>query len=296
VRALRWLNFQVTDLLTDFITPGLAAILPAPWSNRMLWHIARWRWLFPATTELIRHSESQCFGQEIDLPRRWAWTTLTEAAQAWRLMLGLRPRLRVEGHWPDQAGFIAAGMHYGAGIAALWHLRESGLEPRFVFRPVSASDLPGRPVKRVWYRLRTRLIMRLCPQGPISTGGAGQRILDVIDAGTATPVLLFDTPSLQSDDWAMAVGNSRLGLRSGGVRLFSTAGVDVSFFVVTIDPDSGWLELAIHPLESGNSLADDIGVLMEAAMRRDAGQWLLWHSARGLFKPGKQQRPPSGDR
>ncbi len=289
MRIMAWLHHQVADLLTDFVFTPLAAVLPQFLTNRFLWHVAGIEWLFPGTYAAIRHSETICFDSATELPRRWAWTTLMEAAQAWRLMLGLRPRLEVRGNWPDQPGFIAAGMHYGAGICALWHLRESGLQPRFVFRPVAARDLPGRPLKLAWYQLRTRLIRRLCPPGPISTGGAGNRILQVLETGRAAPVVLFDTPMRDNGDWRMRVGKAKIPLRSGGARLFGQMQTDVTFFTVTIEPDTGRLELAITRLESGVSLQDQVLQLMETAMSRDPGQWLLWHGVEGMFQPSSGQ-------
>ncbi len=293
MRALTWLHHQVTDLLTDFVITGLAALLPPTWANRLLWRFAGIPWLFPGAVCAIRQSESVCFADARDLARRWAWTTLMEATQAWRLLLGLRPRMVVKGNWPEHSAFIAAGMHYGAGINALWHLHRSGLKPRFVFRPVAASDLPGRPVKLIWYRLRTRLINRLCPAGPISTGGAGERILEALDEQGATPVVLFDTPTNDNSGWRMRVGQAQVNLRSGGVRLFGKAGVELAFFVVSIDRETGQLELSINQTGTGVDSMDRLMSMMETTMRTDAGQWLLWHSVQGLFTVSSK---PSVDR
>lgn len=289
-----WLHHQVADLLTDFFIPGIAAVLPPNWSNRLLRRAAAIQWLFPGAVSAIRDSEAICFNTSLNLPREWAWTTLMEAAQTWRLMLGLNPRLNVTGDWPASPGFIAAGMHYGAGIVALWHLNRSGLRPRFVFRPVASSDLPGRPVKLAWFRLRTRLIISLCPGGPISTGGAGKRILKVLDEGQATPIVLFDTPTNEHTDWCMQVCNAQINLRSGGARLFSGAGSKLVFFVVTINPATGQSHLTIKKLDSGTTSMDQLKSLMEAEMSRRPGQWLLWHSVQGLFMPASRQQgnPP----
>lgn len=293
MRVLRWAHHQLADTLGDFVLPLLAAILPRALGNRMLRRAAGLRWLFPGIAPTIEASETVCFGAPSGLYRRWAWTTLMEAAQAWRLLLGLRPRLRVDGRWPQAPGFLAAGMHYGSGITALWHLREAGLAPRFVFRPVGRHDLPGRPVKFVWYRLRTRLIERLCPDGPITTGGAGEVIVDSLGRGHATPVLLFDTPSPQSSDWRLRVGRGEIALRAGGARLFSRIRPEVAFFTVSLDPETGAETLAIERLQPEHSLRDQIMERMHATMRADPGQWLLWRGAAGLFVPTAERDSPS---
>lgn len=292
MRVLRWAHHQLADALGDFVLPLLAAMLPRALANRMLWRAAGLRWLFPGIAPTIEASETVCFEAPSGLYRRWAWTTLMEAAQAWRLLLGLRPRLRVDGRWPQAPGFLAAGMHYGSGITALWHLREAGLAPRFVFRPVGRDDLPGRPVKFVWYRLRTRLIERLCPDGPITTGGAGEVIVDSLRRGRATPVLLFDTPSTQPSDWRLRVGHGEIALRAGGARLFSRIRPDVAFFTVTLDRDSGTETLTITRLDPESPLRDQIMARMQARMRAEPGQWLLWRGAAGLFVPAAGRDSP----
>lgn len=284
MRVFIWLHHQFADLLSDFILPGLAALLPPRWMNRLLWHAAGITWLFPDSTRAIESSENACFEEASDLRRRWAWTTLMEAAQAWRLILGLRPRLTLSGQWPEKPGFIAAGMHYGTGICALWHLRHCGLRPRFVFRSVERNDLPGRLVKLAWYRLRTRLIRRLCPDGPITTGGASRRIIQALREDRSTPILLFDTPTREAGDWFMRVGRAEIPLRSGGAKHFSQTSAAVAFFVVTIDPDTGRSELAITRLNPDCGFREQIIKYMEDAMRNDRGQWLLWHGVEGLFR------------
>lgn len=280
-----WLKHQLADLLSDFAIPATAALLPRRWMVRFLWHTARIKWLFPGLWQTIHRSERICFNKSRPLAHDWAWTTLMEAAQAWRMLFGLQPHLKVIGNWPDQPGFVAAGMHYGVGICALWHLRQCGLRPRFVFRPVERDALPGRPVKLIWYRLRTRLIRRLCPDGPIPTGGASEQILQAIAGNAATPVLLFDTPMPEPGDWYLRVGAGEIPLRSGGARLLSKVETKVAFFVVGINPDTGNGELSICKLNAGFELQNQIMLEMERVLQDRPGHWLLWHAVDGSFRP-----------
>lgn len=264
--------------------PAAAACLPARLMNRFLWTCAGIRWLFPGSSQAIASSERICFQGHTALRRKWAWTTLVEAAEAWRLIFRLHPRLSIEGQWPRSPGFIAAGMHHGIGINALWHMRRAGLNPRFVYRPVQRRDLPGRPVKFFWYRLRTRLIGQLCPTGAIPTGGATREIAETLRNAQATPVMLFDTPAQAGDDWLMQLGQGEIPLRSGGARLLSRSSARVCFFSVAIDERTGRGKLNIKRLDERRPIEAQIMDSMEEALAENPGQWLLWRGVDGLFR------------
>jgi hypothetical protein len=297
--VLRWLHCQITDLITAFVLPLFGALLPARLTKSLFWRLAAWPGLFPGRYPSARRSARHFYGRAGELPRTWAWTTLMEAAETWRLKLGLSPRLDVEGSWPDRPGFVAASLHYGIGTGVLWHLREAGLSPRFVFRPVVRGDLPGRPILLAWYRLRTRLIERLCPAGAITTGGARQEIARTLEQGDATPVILFDAPDLEGR-WQLEIGRAHLGLRAGGTRLIEQSGARTVFFHVQVDRQSGRSRLAIEALPGHEGLGAQLAARMQAVIEADPGQWLLWHGIEGLYPPRAADTeqppvPPGGD-
>src|SRR5699024_11235280 len=134
---------------------------------------------------------------------------------------------------------------------------------------VDRQDLPGRPIQLAGYRLRTRLIQRLCPDGPITTGGGGRRIVEALHAGRTTPVMLFDTPTPETSDWCLQVCNGELPLRSGGARLLDKAGAALVFFVATIDARTGNPVIEITPLTRHRPVAEQVMPLMEDTRRDD---------------------------
>lgn len=287
---LRWLHLQIADLISAFLAPLVGALLPAGFNKSIQWRIGRFRWLFPDRSRWIDSAEAACFDQNVALGQHWRWTMLMEACECWRLLIGLKPRLRVKGTWPETPGFLAAGMHYGVGIGALWHLREVGLKPRFVYRAVTAETLPGRPVLYLWYRLRRRLVDRLCPDGPIVIGGARRELEAAVSSGRSTPVVLIDTPTTEPTPWQLELGHCRTGIRSGVFALIADTGCRAAFFNVSTDRETGHSNLEIEMLPASGDRSTLLVKRINEVVRTDPGQWLLWP---GMASLSADQNDPS---
>lgn len=284
--VLRWLRHQTRDAVTAVLAPLSAALLPARLSKSLLWRLAGWSWLFAEHQEAIEWSEQQCFGKSVNLHQHWAWTNLMDAMETWRIAVGLGPRLDVHGQWPVRPGFVAAGIHFGSGIGALWHLRERGLSPRLVYRPVARGDMPGRPILYLWARLRVRLMHRLCPAGAISTGGASETILETLHEETSTLVLVLDTPGAPDSRWQLPIGRCLVGLRTGGLKLIEEQRPAVTFFHGRFDRNSGRTRLTLRALDEEATRTSDLLGLMREAIDEDPCQWVLWHCIRGHCASG----------
>lgn len=278
---LRWIRHQVTDTVTAVLAPLCAALLPARVSKSLLWRLAGWSWLFAEHRSNVEWSERHCFGGATNLLQHWAWTTLMDAMETWRIALGLAPRLDIEGQWPSEPGFVAAGIHFGSGIGALWHLRESGLSPRLVYRPVARGEMPGRPVLYLWARLRVHLMHRLCPAGAISTGGASQKIHDTLREASSTLMLVLDTPGTPDSRWQLDIVDCRVGLRTGGLKLVEQHNPPITFFHGRFDRHSGRTQVTLQQLEETSTHAAGLMKVMQEAIAEDPCQWALWHCIRG---------------
>lgn len=276
-----WIGNQLRDAVTAVAAPLTAALLPARVSKSLLWRVAGISWLFAEHREAIEKSEQRFFAASGELPRHWAWTNLMDATETWRIALGLSPRLEIHGQWPEQPGFVAAGIHFGSGIGALWHLREQGLSPRLVYRPISRGDMPGRPVLHLWSRLRIHLMHRLCPAGAIATGGSSEAILEVLREKSSTLMLVLDTPGAPDSRWQLAIGQCRVGLRTGGLRLLEEQAPAVTFFHGCFDRDSGRTRLTLRSLSADESRPARLLEVMQRAIDDDPYQWVLWHCIGG---------------
>ncbi|MGY6630004.1 MAG: hypothetical protein ACXIUL_03255 [Wenzhouxiangella sp.] len=273
---LHWLAMQFTDALAVYLIPLTGALLPARLCKSLIWRLAGWAWLLPDRSRWIDHAESVYLGSQGRLAREWRWMHFMESAEYARLILGLPARLEVDGQWPDRPGFMAVGMHLGAGITALWHLKRLGLSPRLIYRPVRPEDLPGRPLLYWFHRLRLRLMVKLCPAGPIGTGGARQEILEAIQSGRSVPMIIADTPSPRPDAPMIRVGQRHLGLRQGVFSLIEESASPVVFFVTTFCPHSGKTRLVIDPVDAQPGASQRLLARMEHLLAQTPGQWHLW--------------------
>ena len=277
----RWVRHQISDTMIAVAFPLAGALLPARLSKSILWRVAGWSWLFADQRAAVEWSERHCFGEPVELLQNWAWTNLMDAMETWRIAIGLAPRLDIQGDWPAESGFVAAGIHFGSGIGALWHLRESGLSPRLVYRPVVRGEMSGRPILYLRARLRVHLMHRLCPAGAISTGGSSGQIMDALRERTSTLMLVLDTPGAPDSRWRISIGQCLVGLRTGGLKLIDEQQPPVTFFQGCFDRDSGRTVLTLQSLDNGSNDAAGLLEVMKAAIDKDPRQWVLWQCVRG---------------
>ena len=282
-----WLHLQIADTLVCFLLPAIAALLPARIAKSYLWQVARIGWLFADRSARVDRAAEKCFGETGNMQQHWRWATLMEASESWRLMVGISPRLDVDGQWPDEPGFVAAAMHYGSGIVALWHMREAGLQPRLVFRPVTRADMPGRPVLYLWSRLRLGLFFRLCLSRPIQTGGARETVAEAIANRDGSPMLAFDTPTSEPDRWAMNVGHGKVRLREGGLRIIRDTPCRLAACSVTSDRSTGRALLRIRQAEESCDQQQFLLEFMNRTVADDPGQWHLWPVIEGYIETDK---------
>lgn len=270
-----WWHFAVSDALRWLLLPALAALLPAGAARRLLHLVAAWRGLVPEIDE-VEQTLDTCFPGRSDAVADYARTMLIEAMTLWRIRFGLSPRLEVHGEWPEHPGFAAVGGHFGNGIAVLWHLRQAGLKPRFLFRPPAADWKRTRPVFWLWSRVRYGVVMRLCDAQPMTTGGARSKLAAVLGGGDATPVILLDTPAEPgSRETRLRLGRRRICLREGASAVLAESGCTVVMFVPRIDGANTRLELRTLDTDT-DSPAEVFADRFAQELERVPGQWHSW--------------------
>ena len=297
VGVVRYLKLLVHDAIGIFGFALTASMLPERVAARWLGLGARFHRGHP-DIDAAEEAADRCWPTRAFDRREFRRMTLAEAAAAWRLILGRRLRVDLNGAWPGSPGFAAIGGHYGAGIAVLWSLREAGLRPRFALHPPNRGQLRHRPLGYLWSLLRFRLVRRLCPDGPVVTPGAYETLDRILVEGETTPVLLLDTPATtaEADDspWAIDLGRCRLPLRQGARRLVETHDVDRVMFWARSCPETGEVQIDIQPV--AGSLSDGWPRSAHRVIEAQPEQWQFWPFVRGALRDSTPNADPGDDR
>lgn len=280
----RYFKLLVHDAIGIFGFSLTAAVLPHGLAARWLRIGAGFHRGHP-DINAAAEAAGRCWPERPFDRRAFRWMTLAEATSAWRLILGRGLKVTLAGRWPQSPGSVAVGGHYGAGIAVLWSLREAGLRPRFALHPPDRMQLRHRPLGYLWSRFRFRLVRKLCPDGLVVTPGAYETLDRVIGEGSATPVLLLDTPARTAapDDarWALALGRCELPLRRGARDLVEKHAADVVFFWARSCPDTNGVEIEVE--RASDPLSADWPRRASRIIEQQPEQWQFWPFVRGAL-------------
>lgn len=289
MKAIRWLSLQASDFLAFLAIPFLAALLPRWWSNRLLRALSRIPWLYQDRQPDAATAVPIAFPDSDPEPilREWRWINLSEATDGFRILLGIRPPVKVTGQWPETPGFIASSLHMGPGIVGHWHLFRAGLEPRLVYRPVSKAMVRGRPVMGWVYRLRLYLMNWLCNYKAMATGSAYRQLRQLLVEGRTCPLIVPDAPmpAHRATHW-MKLGQAWLPTRPGVFRLMAETGRPMVLFIVRVDWESGYRHLEIMPPWDAADAAEQFDQTFRRLTAESPGQWLIWHGMYGLLRTG----------
>lgn len=275
-QAFDWLTHLVRDLFRYLFVPFVAAILPRRISAAWLTSASRWRWLFPERDQ-ARAAIEKCFDDGRVQLDQVALTLLNESTTAWKLLIGRRLHVRQHGAWPSTSRFVAAGGHFGSGLSVLWSLKQAGLRPCFMLRRPSRDWRRSRPIVYYWSSLRLKLIARLCNGNLIVTGGARQKLRSALEAGTVTPVVLFDTPGPPSESgWTLPVGNAAITLPEGARDTVAEDARDIVLFLPLTNVRDVDAELYVERLDPAVGLSEGFPQKFGEAIARSPAEWHFW--------------------
>lgn len=193
-------------------------------------------------------------------------------------------RLDVVGTWP-KAPFVALFMHWGAGIPALEHLSNAGLQPSLVYRPERSSDLPSLAT-----RLSSRVHMRVLKgfRCSIPVGGAYTGIEHAIASGRC-PVIAIDVPPRSDSELVnIEVEGRSIQLRAGLMHLLARHRVPFVFFRCWHPPGFIRRRLEISQVcrtRDTGWIARQVGEFFMQSLLLDSSQWHFWSDAQTIIQP-----------
>jgi len=289
------LKRELKDLLSLWLVPGLAMLLPWRWCLRLYWRFANSPLLM--REELIgSRAGRQTLGLAPDDPefdRRFRFGFLLEHADLFRAFArgwrGLAKTMPLVQNGELQiSGGLCYFFNFNQGLPALATLRAAGFPVYLVYRSLSERPL-GVGYLRYWYmRFRLHMVAVVCGNQGIGTGGARERIAATIKAGGLVCVAA-DTPPRAGTGLVSVQfpGQRQAYWRSGIMKLALQLPGARRCFNVRLDWQSHerQLELSLLPsTDDLNELVQSLNAQFLDAMERQPELWFYWPAPQGFLE------------
>jgi hypothetical protein len=295
---VRAITRELRDLLSLWLVPGLAAVLPWHWCVWIFWQLSRWRFLIGEEVGGSRGGRMTLGLDPADagFDRRFRFGFLLEYADTFRtLTFGWRGLARTMPVVGDAERPVGGGLcfffNFNQGLPALAQLRALGYDVYLVYRSLDQRP-EGIGWVRYWsMRLRGAMVRRVCGNSGIGTGGARERIAQTVRDG-GLPCVAADTPP-RSGTGIIEVdfpGGRRAWWRSGILKLALTLDCPLLCFTVDLDWARRERRMVLRKLPAGQdlqALADSLADLFIEQWQREPALWFYWPAPQGFL-----QRPP----
>ena len=294
--ALRRCGQESRDAVELVLLPGLAAVLPWSWAFPVFRRLAHRPGLYRANTE-------QALRQAVS---HGACTPEQASAFAWELRLVqlvdhadhylFRTRSRrwlarhvdTVGAWQDadRAGMCWT-FHWGAGMWALLHARQSGMRAQMVLAAPLGPDFVGRWVFARYVRARMRSVELALGRPTVFVPGGMAGVRNAI-ARQEQLVVVMDVP----EDRVGPVRCARVRQRPVSVPaalpdIAVQLGLPVTVFTMGLDVATGRRQLRIVPLgvpSEAQALSNAVFAELDALLAAKPAAWHLWSQALRFFR------------
>jgi phosphatidylinositol dimannoside acyltransferase len=222
-------------------------------------------------------------------------------------------RIQVRGGWPStQQAALVLTFHWGAGMLALHHMRQSGRLANMLVNAAHPAHFKGRSIQYAYIRARIRRISQLLGRPTIDAQTnmrpalkalqRGEHVVAVIDVPADRPGLgqgdalvggLGGGPGDGSAERQAAQAVQLLGQRALVPRPLMRYAVDkqipVTVYLTGIDFANGHRSLHIHSLgcfDHVDTLAQQVFDLLNVAIETNPPAWHLWSETPRFFQTG----------
>lgn len=286
---------ELRDLLSLWLVPGLAALLPWHWCVRLYWQLAGSRLLMREEVAGSRGGR-QMLGLRPDDPefdRRFRFGFLLEHADVYRALgrgwRGLARTMPLQRHDGDAAiGGLCFFFNFNQGLPALAALREAGYQVHLVYRSLSARPEGVGYLRYAYMRLRLHMVAVVCGNRGIGTGGARERIAATIANGGLVCVAA-DTPPRPGTGLVQVrfPGDRQAWWRSGVLKLALQLPGPRRCFSVHLDWTTRQRSLNLVLLPSSQRLDELVATLNDeflASLSQQPELWFYWPGPQGFFQ------------
>ncbi len=291
---------ELRDLVSLWLVPGIAAVLPWSWCVRIFARLAHSKLLMREEVGGSRGGRVT-LGFDPDDPEfdwRFRFGFLLEHAdvfralgRGWKALARTMP-LERNGETGMEPG-LCFFFNFNQGLAALASLRAAGFRSDMVYR-----GLPARPPGFGWVRyaymhFRIRMVTAVCGKDTgIATGGAHARIIQSVAAGRLVLVAADSPPRPGTGVTPVRYpGDRQAYWRSGVLKLALDLPGPKRCIEVKVDWKTGERCVQLYEIRStqtlGGLVAEVNGLFLDAFARQPE-LWFYWPAPQGflIIPPG----------
>lgn len=288
---------QFSDLLIYVLLPGLAIIMPASLSLRLVRVVSRWRWFLFAAADAAYQGASEFVDSvdEVLWKQRWKQVEVLDVRDLYMMLCGRSRTVLAEIECSQSVEVatdrVMIGMHWGPSSTILKYLAQAGLNPAIPYRPTEKHILRVRPFYYLFSRMASRYLIKTMAERAVPVGGAGKTLRAMLDKPGSVFVVMDAPPMEGRSTMTTEVLGAKANFNAGFPAILADKGKEYVFYAMNLHPDNStrkWLELeGPFRSESAEEFLQKYAQFLDRHLRSDSTHWRIWHVARQFWAEGK---------
>jgi hypothetical protein len=285
---------QLSDLFAYLLIPGMAVILPASFSRRVLRRASCWQWLMSTAADAAFKGANKFVDikDEMEFKKRWKQVELLDVRDLYMIMCGRSRAVLAEVECDTDVGLaknrVIIGMHWGPAMSILKLLQVAGLKPALPYRPPEKQILRSRPFYYLFSALAARYMVKTMGERAVPVGGAGKVLRALIDQAGSVIVVMDAPPMEGRSTLSSTVLGKKAVFNAGFPDILADKEKEYVFYAISLQADDAVrkkLELE-GPFNSKEAVdfLQGYAAFLDRHLSSDPAQWRIWQVAQQFWK------------
>ena len=287
------LSQQLSDFFNYLLIPGLAVLLPASCSRRVLSRVSAWKWLMADAAEAALQG-ALAFTEVEDhaaFKKRWKQVELLDVRDLYMMLCGRSKAVLAEiRHDADvelARDRVIIGMHWGPSISILKLLQKAGLNPALPYRPPEKEILWVRPFYYLFSTLAARYMVKTMGERAVPVGGAGKVLRSMMDQ-PGSVIVVMDAPPMEGrPTMSSQVLGKEAAFNAGFPAILADKAKEYVFYAISLrtgDAVTKKLELTgPFSADGAQEFLHQYAAFLDAHLSSDPAEWRIWHAAQQFW-------------
>ena len=285
---------QLSDLFTYLLIPGVAVLVPASFSRRILRRASRWQWFMAAAADAAFQGARNYVSIEDEMvfKKRWKQVELLDVRDLYMIMCGRSKAVIAEIERCAAVELVKdhviIGMHWGPSTSIIKLLQVEGLEPAIPYRPPEKQILRVRPFYYLFSTIAARYLVKTMGERAVPVGGAS-RVLRAMMDQTGSVIVVMDAPPMEGrPTLSGTVLGKRAIFNAGFPNILADKEKEYVFYAISLQADdSVTKKLEIEGPFSSSQAQDFLqkyAGFLDRHLAADPAQWRIWQVAQQFLK------------